>query len=86
MKSVPSGATRLVVCMHYIEPACSAGASRALVKDIELWIDEPPIDPAGNTGEYWAHQSPWDNTEIRYIENPRAGTWRAWRHWMRVMT
>jgi hypothetical protein len=81
--TVPAGCTRLVVCMHYEEDAASAGASAALVNDLDLWIDSPSggIDPAGNTGEYFAQQSPRDNTEIRILNNPSpTGTWR-WKVW-----
>ncbi|MCB9883178.1 MAG: S8 family serine peptidase [Planctomycetes bacterium] len=74
--TVPTNCTRLVVCMTYHEPPALTGASRALVKDIDLWIDRDPIDPAGNTGEYFAQQSSVDNTEIRHIVNPAAGAWR----------
>lgn len=74
--TVPAGATRLVVCMTYHEAACSAGAAQALVNDLDLWIDRAPIDPAGNTGDYFAQQSSVDNTEIRIIDNPMAGAWR----------
>ena len=75
--TVPAGTTRVVVVMHYVEPAAGAGASKALVNDFDLWIDRTPIDTAnGNTGEYSAQQSVTDNTEIRMIDNPIAGSWR----------
>jgi hypothetical protein len=78
--TVPSGASRLVAVMHYVEPAASAGASQALVNDWDFYLDQPPINPAGNTGEYLAQQSARDNTEIRIVENPPSGTWR-WKIW-----
>ncbi|MBK9385855.1 MAG: S8 family serine peptidase [Planctomycetes bacterium] len=78
--TVPSGTTRLVVCMTYHEPAPTTGAGQALVKNIDLYIDRDPIDPAGNTGEYTAQQSSIDNTEIRHVVNPPAGPWR-WKTW-----
>ncbi|MCH2134931.1 MAG: S8 family serine peptidase, partial [Phycisphaerales bacterium] len=74
--TVASGTTRLVAVMHYLEEQCSAGASQALVNDWDLWLDRDPIDPAGNTGEYFSHQSTVDNTEIRIIDNPATGAWR----------
>jgi hypothetical protein len=76
--SIAAGCTRLVVCVTYHEPASSSGASKALVNDFDLYIDGPSggIDPGGNTGEYFAHQSALDNTEIRTINNPPAGAWR----------
>ena len=74
--TVPTGATRLVVVCTYYEPAASAGAGQALVNDFDLWLDQDPIDPAGNTGEWFAQQSTRDNTEIRIINSPQTGPWR----------
>ncbi len=76
--TVGAGCTRLVVCLTYYEDQSSAGAAQALVNDLDLWIDSPTggIDPAMNTGEYSAQQSPRDNTEIRILNNAAAGTWR----------
>lgn len=67
--TVPSGAERLVVVMHYIEEAASAGASKALINNFDLRLESP-----GGLG-YSAHQSSLNNTEVRYIENPAAGSW-----------
>lgn len=78
--TVLPGCTRMVVCMHYVEPAASAGASKALLSDFDLHIDAPPIDPNFNSGDYNAQQSSLDNTEIRVIDNPAPGTWR-WKIW-----
>lgn len=80
--TINPGATRLIVCMNYVESAASAGASQALVNDYDLYIDQPPIDPAFNTGEWIAQQSARDNTEIRILNNPTSGTWR-WKIWPR---
>ncbi|MBV1928899.1 MAG: S8 family serine peptidase, partial [Gammaproteobacteria bacterium] len=68
--------TRIVVVMHYVEPASSAGAGSALVNDWDLWIDADPLTASGNSGEYFAQQSSLDNTEIRIINNPNDGPWR----------
>lgn len=78
--NVPAGTTRVVVCMHYDEVAASAGAGSALVNNWDLHIDQAPIDPAGNNGDYFAQQSPRDNTEIRILDNPTPGAWR-WKVW-----
>ncbi|MCB9882608.1 MAG: S8 family serine peptidase [Planctomycetes bacterium] len=78
--TVPTNCTRLIVTMTYHEPAASTGASQALVKDIDLYLDRDPIDPAGNTGEYFAQQSSVDNTEIRHVLSPTPGPWR-WKTW-----
>ena len=74
--TVPTGATRLVVVCTYHEEAASAGASKALVNDFSLFLDQDPIDPAGNTGEWFSHQSSRDNTEVRILPNPQQGPWR----------
>jgi hypothetical protein len=76
--NVPTGTTRIVVCMHYDEDACSAGAAQALVNNWDLYIDQAPIDPNGNTGDWFAQQSTKDNTEIRILDNPQSGAW-PWR-------
>lgn len=73
--AVGSGATRLVVCLFYTEPAASSGASQALVNDLDLYLDEPPLT-SGATGEWTAQQSPINNCEIRSLNSPSAGTWR----------
>ena len=74
--NVPVGTDRIVVVMAGIEESASAGASSALVNDYDLWIDRDPIDPAGNTGEYFAQQSTVDNCEMRMINSPAPGPWR----------
>ncbi len=83
--TVESDVERLVVVMTYHEPPCSPGASQALVNDIDLWIDQDPIDPAGNTGEWVSQQSSIDNTEIRILDDPAAGPWR-WKTWPTSVT
>ncbi|MBK8180839.1 MAG: S8 family peptidase [Planctomycetes bacterium] len=71
------GAKRLILAFHYVEPMASSGASAALIDDYDLYLDRPPVDTsAGNTGEYTAHQSNVNNTELRIIEDPAPGTWR----------
>ncbi|MBI1382379.1 MAG: S8 family serine peptidase [Planctomycetaceae bacterium] len=73
---VAASVERLVVVMHYIEPAASAGAANALVNDFDLVIDRAPFDAAIDQGEYVAQQSNRNNTEIRVIDNPQSGQWR----------
>ena len=74
--SVPVGATRLTMVMHYVEASASAGASQALVNDWESILDQPPLDPSISGGEWFAQQSAIDNTEIRTLLNPAPGGWR----------
>ena len=81
--SVPAGTTRIVVAMHYDEESASPGAGQALVNDWDLYLDQAPIDPNGNSGEWVAQQSSRDNTEIRILDNPNAGAWR-WKVWPRA--
>ncbi|MEM9799871.1 MAG: S8 family serine peptidase [Planctomycetota bacterium] len=74
--TVPAGCTRLVAVMTCMEESPSAGASTALVNDYDFYLDQDPIDPAGNTGEWSFQQSQIDNSEIRILNNPNPGPWR----------
>ena len=75
--TVPTGTARLVVVMTWDEPAASAGASDAVLYDLDLWIDRDANCSAtlGRCGEYGSF-SRVDNVEYRIIENPPAGTYR----------
>ncbi len=75
---VPSGTDRLVAVMTWDEPAASAGASNAVIYDLDLWADygaDCTPDAKGQCGE-WASQSNIDNTEYLIINNPPAGRYR----------
>ena len=74
--SVAAGAQRIVSVMTYIEPAANAGASKALLADLDSWIDMEPFAAGGPSGDFSSHQSQVDNTEIATILNPAAGNWR----------
>ena len=78
--NVPDDTSRLVVVMHYIEPACTSTSEAALTNDYDLWLDEAPFGSSGNSGEHSVHQSSVDNTEIAVIENPNPGAWRFKTH------
>ncbi len=78
--TVAPGATRLIVCMHYVEPPAAVNSGKALVSDFDLYLDQEPIDPGLNTGDWFAHQSAVDNTEIRILNGPQVGQWR-WKIW-----
>src|SRR5215468_3372653 len=76
--TVPVGAQRLVVVLTWDEPAASAGASRAVTYDVDLWIDRnadcnEPIH--GACGEY-ASFSSIDNVEYVVVDNPPPGLYR----------
>ncbi len=74
--TLPANTTRLVAVMHYTEAAASSGAGQALVNDFDFTLDQPPIDPGNDTGEWFAQHSSVDNTEIRVLTNPLEGEWR----------
>lgn len=75
--TVPPNAKRLVVVLTWDEPAASAGASRAVTYDLDLWADQGPYctEESGACGEF-ASRSDVDNTEFLSIENPAAGSYR----------
>jgi subtilisin family serine protease len=74
---VPAGTQRLVVVLTWDEPPASAGASRAVLYDVDLWLDLDVncADPTGACGEY-SSRSTIDNVEYVVIDNPPAGTYR----------
>ncbi|MBM3977733.1 MAG: hypothetical protein FJ299_12180 [Planctomycetes bacterium] len=74
--TVNSGATRVTVVYHYKEAACSAGASQALINDIDMYLDAEPFTGASNSGDYVAQQSSVDNTEVRMVNSPPTGDWK----------
>ena len=75
--TVPAGTKRLVVVLTWDEPAASAGASRAVTYDLDLWVDHNVdcSDPTGACGEF-ASLSTVDNVEYVVINNPPAGSYR----------
>jgi hypothetical protein len=75
--TVPAGTKKLVVVMTWDEPAASAGASRAVTYNVDLWLDHQIdcADPSGRCGEY-ASTSTVDNVEYVVVENPPAGSYR----------
>jgi hypothetical protein len=75
--TVNSGATRVTAVYHYKEAACSAGASQALINNVNMILDAAPFTGDPNTGEYFAHQSSVDNSEVRMINSPPVGAWKV---------
>jgi subtilisin family serine protease len=75
--TVPAGTQRLVIVLTWDEPAASAGASRAVTYDLDLWVDHNAdcSDPRGACGEYQS-VSGIDNVEYVVVDNPPAGTYR----------
>lgn len=74
--TIGAGATQVSCVMLYHERAASAGASAALVNDLDMYIDAAPFTASGNSGDYSAHRSNRDNAETRILSNPTAGDWR----------
>jgi hypothetical protein len=75
--TVPSGTRRLVVVMTWDEPAASAGASKAVTYDLDLYLDHnADCGDVGHCGEYQS-RSLVDNVEYVVVENPPAGTYRV---------
>jgi serine protease AprX len=75
--TVPPNTRRLVVVMTWDEAPASAGASRAVLYDLDLWISYNGDcgDPRGLCGAY-ASTSSLDNVEYVVVNNPPAGTYR----------
>ena len=75
--TVPAGTKRLVVVLTWDEPGASAGASRAVTYDLDLWVDYNAdcTEPQGYCGEY-SSVSSVDNVEYVVVNNPPAGTYR----------
>jgi hypothetical protein len=74
---VPPNTKRLVVVLTWDEPAASAGASRAVTYDLDLWLDQEPycMEEFGACGEL-SSRSDVDNVEYVVVNNPPAGTYR----------
>ncbi len=75
--TVNSGATRVTVVYHYIEEACSAGASQALVNDVDMILDAEPFTGSLSTGDYVAQISNVNNSEVRMVDSPPVGDWKV---------
>ena len=74
--TVPPGTKRLVVVMTWDEPPASSGASRAVMYDLDLWVDHnADCGDVGYCGEYRSVSS-IDNVEYVVVDNPPAGTYR----------
>ena len=73
---VPPGTKRLAVVLTWDEPPASAGASRAVMYNVDLWLDRMNCtDPIGACGEHRS-TSTVDNVEYVVVDNPPAGTYR----------
>ncbi|MCS7190693.1 MAG: S8 family serine peptidase, partial [Fimbriimonadales bacterium] len=72
--NVPAGCTKLRVVLVYPDPPASAGASVALVNDLDLYVQTGTLTttPSGQ----WYSLSARNNVEVVEIDNPAAGTYR----------
>ena len=74
---VPPGTKRLVVVLTWDEPPQSAGATKAVIWDLDLWVDRNGdcSSSTGACGEY-ASMSRVDNVEYVVVNDPPAGNYR----------
>jgi hypothetical protein len=74
---VPPGTKRLVVVLTWDEPPQSAGATKAVIWDLDLWVDRNGdcYSSTGACGEY-ASMSRVDNVEYVVVNDPPAGNYR----------
>jgi serine protease AprX len=74
--TVDPGATRVTAVYHYKEAAASAGASQALINDVDMILDAAPFTGSASTGDYVAQISNVDNSEVRMVNSPPTGNWK----------
>ena len=71
---VPPGTKRLSIVMTWDELPASAGASRAVMWDLDLWADQ--IDGCSGPCAQYRSVSKVDNVEYIVVNDPPAGTYR----------
>src|SRR5205823_2498253 len=72
--TVPPGTKRLAIAMTWDELPASAGASRAVIWDLDLWADQ--ITDCSGTCVGYRSASRVDNVEYIVKDNPPAGLYR----------
>jgi len=72
---VQPGATRLVVVLTWNDPQAAPGANPALVKDVDLFVDQEPFAPQGNVGDFWS-DSTIQSVEYLIVKNPAPALYR----------
>jgi len=77
--TIDKDCARMIVVLHYVEPAGLPGAERAILNDYDLWLDREPLSAALDAGEFKS-LSRVDNTEFIVVDNPGMGTWRWKAH------
>ena len=78
MDNVPSGVREMRVVLTWIEPAPELNAAKAVLSDIDLYVDYNK-DNTGSGGD-WHSWSNNDNVEVVTIANPPAGNFRIKAH------
>ncbi len=73
--NVPAGVSRMRVVLVYPDPPASAGASVALVNDLDLYVQTGTLT-TNATGQ-WSSVSSRNNVEVVEINTPAAGTYRV---------
>ncbi|GIV08769.1 MAG: hypothetical protein KatS3mg019_0860 [Fimbriimonadales bacterium] len=73
--NVPAGVSRMRVTLVYPDPPASAGASIALVNDLDLYVQTGTLTT--NASGQWSSLSARNNVEVIEINNPAAGTYRV---------
>ncbi len=77
--TIDKDCARMIVVLHYVEPAGLPDAERAILNDYDLWLDREPLSSALDVGEFKS-LSRVDNTEFIVVDNPAMGTWRWKAH------
>jgi len=60
--AVPTTASSMMLVMNYDEPPANLNATRAVLADLDLYIDVAPFTSGFNTGEYSSRRA-WDTWE-----------------------
>jgi hypothetical protein len=76
--NVPAGVSRMRVTLVYPDPPASAGASVALVNDLDLYVQTGTLTTTAS-GQ-WSSLSARNTVEVVEINNPAAGTYRVKVH------
>jgi hypothetical protein len=76
--NVPAGVSRMRVTLVYPDPPASAGASIALVNDLDLYVQTGTLTTSA-TGQ-WSSISARNTVEVIEINTPAAGTYRVKVH------
>lgn len=71
--TIPSGVTEMYVVLTWVEPPSAVGASRAVLDDVDLYVD---YNRDGNGYGEWSSVSSQDNVEVVRVVSPPGGAYR----------